>query len=905
METDTIFPPPAGGYRPRCFFDMQINKVDAGRITVELFADICPKTCENFRALCTGEKGDGKTTLKPLHYKNTVFHRVVKGFIIQGGDFTAGNGTGGESIYGGTFKDENFDLFHDRPFLLSMANRGPNTNGSQFFITLASAPHLDEVHTVFGHIISGHDIVRDIESQKVDDSHKPYAELCVVHSGELIKKSKATSKTPAKAKSRSKKKDASSAPSSSESDDDTKKRKKKNKKKKKTKDDQPKEKAVPEVKASEDPTDLNFIPTVPGSFLLRRSRTPSPVREQRKNIRTNKPAMLRNRVNMVSKSGKKMRGRGVMRYRTPTPDSSGDERKGEAVDDRQMKRSRSREGRGDKLRYKRSRSISRDGGRKDDKSRKRRSISNEKRIRSRSGERNGRRSSQSRDRSKRQRTRSRERSRRRTRSRERNGRRSRSRDRRSRSGGRNKRRSRSNERRRRSPYTRRRSRSRSGGIHRSNNRHDSPVKGKFDRGRDRSGSASDSSYEHRKKSTREKDAKINKSDSKNTDKEMTTNSTAKALSPYSNRNIFDDISNVVDKKRDDFPTEISNNTLRQKTVVVNNSSDIIDDEFSTSRTFASDDLSSKPMALETPPSVYLDEALDLASIPVPPSSGAVDPISNNFISKHTLDGENILEEPVKEQNILNEVVPNVNQKDIEQESVSNELLTLKTTADEFIVEDVAETMKEFDNKTRVKNDKILTLDEDIYADLNLNTNGLGTNDIENNNKSIEANQITNRKGTKLELEDSNHRKHPKKDRKRKHKKKKDTIDYSDKSGSDDNHISESERGVEEKRKKKKKKSHVGYSSDESLCSENEDSRKKKAYSSEDSDGIEKKRKIKKWRKKEEVSESEDLTNSESDSKSRHKKHRNKGKRKDMKEKSSSRKGKAKKMKSRSRRDSSD
>lgn len=129
--------------RPRCFFDLSINNVTIGRVVFELFTDICPKTCENFRCLCTGEKGIGKSTQKPLHYKNCLFHRVVKDFMVQGGDFSEGNGRGGESIYGGFFEDENFSVQHTKEFLLSMANRGKDTNGSQFFITTKPTPHLD------------------------------------------------------------------------------------------------------------------------------------------------------------------------------------------------------------------------------------------------------------------------------------------------------------------------------------------------------------------------------------------------------------------------------------------------------------------------------------------------------------------------------------------------------------------------------------------------------------------------------------------------------------------------------------------------------------------------------------------------------------------------------------------
>merc|ERR1712159_698072 len=144
------------------YFDVTIGGKQQGRIVFELFDDTTPKCAENFRCLCTGEKGRGRSG-KAMHYKGSSFHRIIPGFMCQGGDFTRGDGTGGESIYGAKFRDENFTLTHTGPGLLSMANSGPNTNGSKFFITTAETPWLDGKHTIFGRVVQGGDVVQKME----------------------------------------------------------------------------------------------------------------------------------------------------------------------------------------------------------------------------------------------------------------------------------------------------------------------------------------------------------------------------------------------------------------------------------------------------------------------------------------------------------------------------------------------------------------------------------------------------------------------------------------------------------------------------------------------------------------------------------------------------------------------
>ncbi len=348
--------------RPRCFFDVTVDGSPIGRIVFELFVDTCPITCENFRALCTGEKGKGRSTGKPLHYKGCSFHRIVKNFMIQGGDFIAGNGTGGESIFGGTFADENFELKHKEPFLLSMANRGKDTNGSQFFITTKATPHLDGIHCVFGRAVSGQNVISEIEAQKVDSkSCRPITDIVVSHCGELVLKQKKKKKKRKRSVSSEKsvksshseespKKKSDAKPAGSEGEE--------NVQPPNVEEEEEEEGAkangeVSTVKAEE-------VPDVPNNkFLMRRSQTPpEKKREREERSRPSprrsdslqdrrrtydrdryRPNRDRNssgwdrrggtgrpeysRRTSYTRSGHKIRGRGICRYRTPSPGSDG------------------------------------------------------------------------------------------------------------------------------------------------------------------------------------------------------------------------------------------------------------------------------------------------------------------------------------------------------------------------------------------------------------------------------------------------------------------------------------------------------------------------------------------------------------------------------------------------------
>ncbi|GAA5902237.1 uncharacterized protein JCM6883_001341 [Sporobolomyces salmoneus] len=206
---------------PRCFLDFQVEGQPLGRVIFELFADVVPRTAENFRALTTGSKGVNELGI-PLYMKGAPMHRIIAGFMVQGGDFTLRNGKGGESIYGPTFEDEDLRREVDEEGLLVMANKGKNTNSSQFFVTLRPCPHLNGKHVVFGKVVKGFEVIQAMSKLPVDAKDRPLQLVTISHCGELERKVKtvpkrAPSPTPSAASDRSRSRSRSRSVSSSRS----------------------------------------------------------------------------------------------------------------------------------------------------------------------------------------------------------------------------------------------------------------------------------------------------------------------------------------------------------------------------------------------------------------------------------------------------------------------------------------------------------------------------------------------------------------------------------------------------------------------------------------------------------------------------------------------------------------
>uniref|UniRef100_A0A1I7VW51 peptidylprolyl isomerase n=1 Tax=Loa loa TaxID=7209 RepID=A0A1I7VW51_LOALO len=309
--------------RRRVFFDVTIDGNLAGRIVIELYNDIAPRTCNNFLMLCTGMAGTGKISGKPLHYKGSTFHRVIKNFMIQGGDFTKGDGTGGESIYGGMFDDEEFVMKHDEPFLVSMANKGPNTNGSQFFITTTPAPHLNNIHVVFGKVVSGQEVVTKIEYLKTNSKNRPLADVVILNCGELVRRKKRQHS------SRSSESVSSSA-SAEKSHKKTKKAKMKEKKRKESDEVEHLEiGTVPEAELQLSSVKPEDLPEEPEH--QNKSKTPESSKKEKKEKPRQSPQRfsrrdIGQRLNRMrrTRTGHKIKGRGALRFRTPEGSSDHD-----------------------------------------------------------------------------------------------------------------------------------------------------------------------------------------------------------------------------------------------------------------------------------------------------------------------------------------------------------------------------------------------------------------------------------------------------------------------------------------------------------------------------------------------------------------------------------------------------
>mmetsp|Transcript_19992 Transcript_19992/g.51068 ORF Transcript_19992/g.51068 Transcript_19992/m.51068 type:complete len:243 (-) Transcript_19992:111-839(-) len=213
------------------YLEFEISNVNIGRMIFKLYQNICPKTVENFRCLCNGERGTGIITKMPLHFKGAKFHRIIPGFMSQGGDFELGDGRGGESIYGGKFNDEagGLALRHAKRGLLSMANSGKDTNGSQFFILFKAAHHLNGKHCVFGEIVEGFETLDALEGVKTTSDDRPIAPVTIARCGQLERRVIGMRKVKRKKPEGEKSASSSDSDDSSSSSSSEKKKKKKKK----------------------------------------------------------------------------------------------------------------------------------------------------------------------------------------------------------------------------------------------------------------------------------------------------------------------------------------------------------------------------------------------------------------------------------------------------------------------------------------------------------------------------------------------------------------------------------------------------------------------------------------------------------------------------------------------------
>ncbi|CUA76009.1 peptidyl-prolyl isomerase G (cyclophilin G) [Rhizoctonia solani] len=309
---------------PRVFFNFEADGHPLGRVVFELFRDEVPKTVENFRALATGEKGLSQVSQTPLYYKGCIIHRSIENFMIQGGDFTKRNGTGGESIYGHPFEDENFNRDVDAEGLLVMANRGPNTNSSQFFITVRPCPHLNGKHVVFGRVVSGQDIVKQISEMPVDEKSRPLKPVVIASCGELeLRKAppkprdptpESRSASPADSDSDHERQRRKSRRSRSASPEGTRSKHKKHKSKRKDKD----------RKRDKDPKDKELDDKEPRKETeeeydarLEREENERIIARRKAELEERKRALERERERTYETAGVRYKGRGQMKYRGP------------------------------------------------------------------------------------------------------------------------------------------------------------------------------------------------------------------------------------------------------------------------------------------------------------------------------------------------------------------------------------------------------------------------------------------------------------------------------------------------------------------------------------------------------------------------------------------------------------